>query len=270
MKVGFVGAGNMASAIIRGMISKSFIGPKDIFVSDIINSQCQAIKNDTFIQVAKDNIELVQQADVIVMAVKPVFYKNVLEEIRAYLEGKIIISIVTGWSHDRIKSVLSNVQDIQIVCVMPNMPVAVGEGMTAIISEHSMNAEMFAFTKSIFDTIGRTIILPQRLLDGIIALSGSGPAYVYMFIEAMADAAVKEGLSRSDAYQAAAQTVKGAAEMLLKSGQHPGMLKDAVCSPGGTTIEAVIALEKGGMRATVMDAIAVNANKARHMRNTDR
>lgn len=263
MKLGLIGAGNMAGAIVRGIINNKFVLPSDVFISDVAVSQAEALRKDTRVNIAKDNIDLVKGADVIVLAVKPIFLAEVLKQVKPFMHGKTIISIVTGWSHDRILEALQGVRDLQIVCVMPNTPAHVGEGMTAIVAENSLSADMLAYTKALFNAIGRTTLLPERLMEGYIAVCGSGPAYVYMFIEAMADAAVREGLPRELAYEAASQAVRGAATMVLESGTHPAKLKDAVCSPGGTTIEAVIELEKGGMRGAVMSAVAANAQKAR-------
>ncbi len=265
MKLGFIGAGNMAGAIARGIIKNNYIEPENVFISDVVNAQCQNLKDDTGAHIAKNNIELVRSSDVVFLAVKPIFLEEVLTQIKPYLAGKAIVSIVTGWAHGRIMEALEGINDVELVCVMPNTPALVSQGMTAIVDNHTLNENMFAFVKGLFDSIGRTTLLPERLMEGYIAICGSGPAYVYMFIEAMADAAVKEGLPRALAYEAAAQAVKGAGEMVLLSGQHPAALKDAVCSPGGTTIEAVIELEKGGMRSAVMNAISANANKARSL-----
>jgi len=149
--------------------------------------------------------------------------------------------------------------------VMPNTPALVGEGMTALCDESTFSKEDFEYAKGIFDSVGKTIILPERLFDGVVAISGSSPAYVYMMIEAMADAGVKEGIPRANAYEMAAQSVLGSALMVLSSGTHPAALKDAVCSPGGTTIDAVEELERKGFRAAIMDAMQVCAEKSRSM-----
>jgi len=263
MMLGFIGAGNMAGAIAEGIIKNGYIEAADVIVSDVVKAQAERLHANAGVHIAHDNIALVKKADVVLLAVKPIFLSDVLKEIKPYLNGKIVISIVTGWSHSRIMEALSGVKDIRLVCVMPNTPALVSQGMTAIIDSHTLDEETFTFVRGLFDSIGRTTLLPERLIEGFIAISGSSPAYVYMFIEAMADAGVKEGLPRALAYEAAAQAVKGAAEMVLTSDQHPAALKDAVCSPGGTTIEAVIELEKGGMRAAVMNAVAANAEKAR-------
>ena len=149
--------------------------------------------------------------------------------------------------------------------VMPNTPAMVGEGMTALCASNTLSEEDMAFAKGLFESIGRVAVVPEHLFDGVVAISGSSPAYVYMMIEAMADAGVREGLPRAQAYEMAAQSVLGSALMVLSSGMHPGALKDAVCSPGGTTIEAVAALEKTGFRASVMEAMKACADRSREM-----
>ena len=188
--------------------------------------------------------------------------EEVIRELRPCLNGKAIVSIAAGWTLERLETVLAGT-GATCMRVMPNTPAMVSEGMTAICEESSMSDE--DFVKGIFDALGKTVILPENLFDGVTALSGSGPAYVYMFIEAMADAAVLEGIPRKKAYEMAAQTVLGSALMVLSTGNHPGELKDAVCSPGGTTIEAVASLEKNGLRSAVIDAIRVCAEKSRKM-----
>lgn len=263
MKLGFIGAGNMAGAIAEGVIKNGYIKADDVIVSDVVKTQAERLHTSIGARIAFNNVALVKEADMVLLAVKPIFLSDVLKEIKPHLNGKKIISIVTGWSHSRIMEALQGVADVQLICVMPNTPALVSEGMTALIEGHTLDEKTFKFVTGLFDAIGRTTLLPERLMEGFIAICGSSPAYVYMFIEAMADAGVKEGLPRALAYEAAAQAVKGAAEMVLTSGQHPAALKDAVCSPGGTTIEAVIELEKGGMRAAVMNAVGANAEKAR-------
>ena len=265
MKLGFIGAGNMAGAIAAGIVKNGYVKADDVFVSDVVNAQCERLREAVGVHIADSNVDLAKKADVIFLAVKPIFLPEVLKEIKPHIAGKAIVSIVTGWSHSRIMEGLGGAGDVKLACVMPNTPALVCAGMTAIIDNHTLGENMFAFVRGLFDSIGRTTLLPERLMEGFIAISGSSPAYVFMFIEAMADAGVKEGLPRALAYEAAAQAVKGAAEMVLLGNEHPAALKDAVCSPGGTTIEAVIELEKGGMRSAVMNAVAANANKARSL-----
>ena len=209
-------------------------------------------------------IDLVQQSDMIILAVKPHYIRGVIDDVRPALEGKAVISIAAGWTVDMLADALEDT-GATYLRVMPNTPAMVGEGMTALCDDSTFSKDDFAFAKGIFDAVGRTVILPERLFDGVIAISGSSPAYVFMMIEAMADAGVREGLPRACAYEMASQAVLGSALMVLSSGTHPASLKDAVCSPGGTTIEAVEELERKGFRGAIMDAMKACADKSREM-----
>ena len=175
-----------------------------------------------------------------------------------------MISIAAGWTISRLAAALEG-SGATYLRAMPNTPAMVGEGMTAICDDTTFDADDFDFAKGIFEAVGRTVVLPEKLFDGVIAISGSSPAYVFMMIEAMADAGVREGIPRSYAYEMAAQTLLGSALMVLQSGTHPAELKDAVCSPAGTTIEAVEMLERKGFRSAVMDAMKACADKSREM-----
>ena len=187
-----------------------------------------------------------------------------IDGLRPALRGKAVLSIAAGWTVDMLEKALEGTGATWLR-VMPNTPALVGEGMTALCDDTTFSQEDFDFCKGIFDAIGKTKILPERLFDGVTAISGSSPAYVYMMIEAMADAGVREGLPRACAYEMAAQSVLGSALMVLSSGTHPAALKDNVCSPGGTTIEAVAELEKDGFRNAIMEAMRVCAEKSRKM-----
>ena len=201
----------------------------------------------------------------IILAVKPYVLGSVLQQLRPVLNGtKSILSIAAGWTVSRLREALAGTEAAYLR-VMPNTPALVGEGMTALCDDTTFSEEDFRLAKGIFDAVGRTVVLPERLFDGVIAISGSSPAYVYMMIEAMADAGVREGLTRSCAYEMAAQSVLGSALMVLQTGEHPASLKDAVCSPGGTTIDAVVELERKGFRAAIMDAMKACADKSRSM-----
>ena len=200
--------------------------------------------------------------DLIILDVKPIYVRDVIDEIRPALNGKAVLSIAAGWTVSMLENALYGTSATYLR-VMPNTPALVGEGMTAICDNTTFSKEDFNYAKGIFDSVGKTKVLPERLFDGVVAVSGSSPAYVYMMIEAMADAAVKEGIPRVYAYEMAAQSVLGSALMVLSSGTHPAALKDAVCSPGGTTIEAVEVLERKGFRAAIMDAMGACAARNR-------
>lgn len=262
-KLGFIGAGNMGGAILRGILDADYVKPGQISVCDTSRRRMQELADEfpgvTFCDSAED---LADVCDMIILAVKPYFLQDVLDEIRPVLHGKALISIAAGWTVKMLADALHGT-GATYLRVMPNTPAMVGEGMTALCDDSNFSKEDFSFAKGIFDAVGRTVVLPERVFDGVIAISGSSPAYVYMMIEAMADGGVKEGIPRATAYEMAAQSVLGAALMVLSSGTHPAALKDAVCSPAGTTIEAVEELELRGFRGAIMAAMHANAEKSR-------
>lgn len=264
MKIGFIGAGNMATAIIGGMIAQQFLPPQDICIFDISQQQTAKVKTQYGIQAAESQKELVEACEFIVLAVKPVYMKDVLTQAAHYAHGKKFISIAAGWTVDMLTNALQE-PNTKILRCMPNTPLMVGEGFTALCEETSFSKDDLAWVKSLFDSLGSAAILPERLFDAIIGVSGSSPAYVFVFVEALIDAGIRLGLPRDIATKACEQTVLGAAKMLLETGEHPAKLKDMVCSPGGTTIEAIATLEKNGFRHAVIDAATACAAKSKAM-----
>jgi pyrroline-5-carboxylate reductase len=263
--IGMIGTGNMGSAILRGIVEAEYVRASQIIAYDTNRKRMRELEEDLpGVMLAADCREVSERADLIILAVKPIMMEEVIGKIRGDLQGKAVLSIAAGWTVGMLEKALMNT-GCTYMRVMPNTPALVGEGMTALCDESTFSKEDFDFVKGIFDAIGKTRILPERLFDGVVALSGSSPAYVYMMIEAMADAAVCEGIPRIHAYEMAAQSVLGSALMVLSTGTHPAALKDAVCSPGGTTIEAVEELERKGFRAAIMDAMKVCADKSREM-----
>ena len=259
--IGMIGAGNMGSAILRGIVEASYVKASQIIVFDVSRRKMKEIEEDIpGITLAGDCLDVAERADLVILAVKPLYIRDVLSEMRPGLRGKAVLSIAAGWTVSMLEKALEGT-GATCLRVMPNTPAMVGEGMTAICDETTFTQEDFDYAKGIFDAIGKTRVLPERLFDGVTAISGSSPAYVYMMIEAMADAGVAEGLPRTYAYEMAAQSVLGSALMVLSTGTHPAALKDAVCSPGGTTIEAVRVLEEKGFRAAVLAC----ARKSREM-----
>lgn len=250
--LGFIGTGNMGSAIIKGVLNSGRFLPVNAY--DIK-------KNDKLNVNYLDSIkELIEKSDIILLCVKPNMFDNILNEIKAsYYNNKIFISIAAGITKDYIKEFLGNVKAVR---VMPNLPLCVGEGMSVICPDKNITSDDLDAVKQIFESSGEIVIMEEDYINKAIAVNGSGPAYVFMFIEAMADAAVKNGVARADAYKLAAQTVLGSAKMLLETKLHPGELKDMVCSPAGTTIEAVAELEKLGLRYSVMKAVEKCTEKA--------
>lgn len=263
--IGMIGTGNMGSAILRGIVDASYVKASQIIAFDASSRRMNELEEDIpGIQLARDCLEVAEKADLIILAVKPIYVKDVIGEIHSALNGKAVLSIAAGWTVNMLENALYGTSATYLR-VMPNTPALVGEGMTALCDNTTFSKEDFNYAKGIFDSIGKTKVLPERLFDGVVAVSGSSPAYVYMMIEAMADAAVKEGIPRVYAYEMAAQSVLGSALMVLSSGTHPAALKDAVCSPGGTTIEAVEELERKGFRAAIMDAMDTCARKSREL-----
>ena len=263
--IGMIGTGNMGSAILRGIVDASYVKASQIIAFDASSRRMNELEEDIpGIQLARDCLEVAEKADLIILAVKPIYVKDVIGEIHSALNGKAVLSIAAGWTVNMLENALYGTSATYLR-VMPNTPALVGEGMTALCDNTTFSKEDFNYAKGIFDSIGKTKVLPERLFDGVVAVSGSSPAYVYMMIEAMADAAVKEGIPRVYAYEMAAQSVLGSALMVLSSGTHPAALKDAVCSPGGTTIEAVEELERKGFRVAIMDAMDACARKSREL-----
>lgn len=263
-KIGFIGCGNMASAMIGGIVKKNILKPEEIIASNRSEGKLESIQKIYGIATTMKNKEVSENSEIIVLAVKPIFYESVIKEIKKTIKkSQIIVTIAPGIDMDRIAYLFG--QELKIVRTMPNTPAMVCEGMTAACYNEVMNEEEIKEVCRIFDGFGKTEIVPERLMDAVVAVSGSSPAYVYMMIEAMADTAVAEGMPREQAYQFAAQSVLGSAKMVLETGKHPGELKDMVCSPGGTTIAAVMELEKKGFRSSLMEAMKVCADKCRNV-----
>ncbi|MEG2314855.1 MAG: pyrroline-5-carboxylate reductase, partial [Clostridia bacterium] len=261
----FIGAGNMGGTIMKSAFQCGFLKPYETMVYDVNESAMKELGEQFPITVAQSNTQLAKECECIVLAIKPIFMRGVLDEIQKYVRNKRIISIAAGWTMEMLTDALGKDNGSQVLRVMSNMPALIGAGFTALCEETSFTKPMIKWAKELFSYLGTVQILPERLFDAVVAVSGSSPAYVFMMIEAMADGAVKLGMPRSLAIQAAAQAVLGSAKMVLDTNEHPASLKDKVCSPGGTTIEAVEVLEKGGFRGLMMEAMDVCAQKNRRM-----
>lgn len=251
-KLGFIGVGNMGEAILRSVLSSGILEAENVYFFDPNVQKTAALQKEFGILTAKSGSALASVCDYVLLAVKPNICAAVLKECSDALNDKALISIVAGWNRRDIAAVVTN---CRILRVMPNTPCQVGQGMVTFDMDHTLGADELSFAKTLFESTGLVEQVPNYMMNGATGVAGSGPAYVYIFIEALADAGVKGGLPRDLAYRMAAQTVLGAATMVLKTGQHPAALKDAVCSPGGTTIDAVSALEHAGFRAAVLDAV---------------
>ena len=259
---GFIGMGNMGSAILNGLLR--VYKPEDLLFTAAHKEKMEAVTAKTGVVHAASNAECAKQSEYVILAVKPQYFETVFEEIRPVLkEDQIVISLAPGQTIASLTERLGG--KVRVVRTMPNTPALVGEGMTGVCcNEEVTEAEMQDVLK-ILESCGKAEMLSERLIDVVVSVSGSSPAYVFMFIEAMADAAVADGMPRAQAYRFAAQAVLGSAKMVLETGKHPGELKDMVCSPGGTTIEAVRVLEEKGMRSAVIEAMKACVKKGREM-----
>lgn len=263
-KIGFIGCGNMGSAMVGGLIKSGFKSKEDIMISTRTQASADKIKDEFDIKVTIDNKEVVKNSDILVFAVKPNMYKDVIEDLKEEItKDKLIITIAAGISIDNMEEWLGD--DSKIIRTMPNTPALVGEAMSAICANKNVSREELEYTMGMFSSFGECVEIAEKDFHGFIALCGSSPAYVFMFIEAMADGAVKLGIPRAKAYKMAAQSVLGSAKMVLDTGKHPGELKDMVCSPAGTTIDAVVSLEKSGFRNSTIEAIIKCAEKSKSM-----
>ena len=262
--IGFIGSGNMAKAIIGGIRKSCIVSGKNIIVSAKTKESIEKIKEKYQVEVTLDNKEVARVSDYIIVAVKPFMYEEILLEIKDHMkEDTVIIGIAAGITIEYMKNILG--KEKQIVKTMPNTPAMVGEGITALVFDDKIDENKKEEIINIFNSFGKTEILDEKLIDGFTAVAGSSPAYIYILIEAMADAAVLEGIPRKQAYKIASQAVLGAAKMVLETGIHPGELKDNVCSPGGATIDAVLSLEESGFRSSIMKAVKTCADKSKSM-----
>ncbi len=254
-KIGFIGSGNMGEAMISGLINSGACKPENIFCSDVRAEKLQEINSKFGVQISTSNTEVATRSDIVILAIKPQIMVPVLQEIKDSLDmSKIVISIAAGVPLAAIESCLN--KDLRLIRVMPNVAVAVREGASAIAAGEHTRKEDIDLAMAIFNSVGKCIFLKENnLMDAVTGLSGSGPAYIFLIVDALADAGVKMGLSRQDSLLLASQTILGAAKLLIETGDHPGRLKDSVTSPGGTAIAGLHTLEKGGLRTTLINAV---------------
>jgi len=273
-KLGFIGGGNMAEAMIKGLISASFVESKNIFVSDVVSARLEFLRSEYKVKAVPDNRELVEKSDILILAVKPQVVKKVIENIRDLMDAKkLLVSVAAGVPISTILAVLKTGQDrkYNIVRSMPNTPALVQEGVTAIAAGENVSKADIQIAHRLFSAVGKTVDVDEAHLDAVTGLSGSGPAYIFMVIEALSDAGVKMGLSRDVSNILTIQTVFGSAKLAWESQKHPGELKDMVTSPGGTTISGLHTLEAGGLRTTLMDAVEAATKRSRELgRNAKR
>jgi pyrroline-5-carboxylate reductase len=259
-KIALLGAGNMAGALIRGLLGSKTLRPEQIRASDPRADQLAELEKSHGIQTHIDNAELLAWANVVVLAVKPQVIGQVLEQAASALKpDTLVISIAAGVPLSAIEARLPGAR---VLRAMPNTAAIALAGATGIAPGTHAKPEDLQFARTLFDAVGRSVVLDESALDAVTGLSGSGPAYVMLMIDALADGGVKVGLNRETALLLAAQTVYGSAKLLLETGEHPGRLKDMVTSPGGTTIAGLHALEAGGLRHTLMNAVEVATRRA--------
>jgi pyrroline-5-carboxylate reductase len=263
-KIGFIGAGKMAQAMIEGIIKSQLIPKENVMASANSEKTIEIIKKTYGILTTLNNREIAGYADILILAVKPELYVNVIKEIKNEIKpSAIIITIAAGISLMDIEQSFGF--QVKAVRTMPNTPSLVGEGMSAICANIYLDESEISEVERLFHTFSKTERLDEKLMDAVPAISGSSPAYVYMLIEAMADGGVRQGIPRDQAYRLAAQAVLGAAKMVLDTGKHPGELKDNVCTPGGATIEAVVTLEEKQFRGSITAAMESCTNKVKNL-----
>ena len=261
--IAFIGGGNMAEALIKGLIAAGTAKPDHILVTDVSVDRLAHL-HQTYGVTQKGNVEAAREADIIILCVKPQVVERVIADISSAVnDKKLVISIAAGIVIAKIEKGLK--ESSHVVRVMPNTPALVLAGAAALAGGKNATSDDLALTQGIFNSVGRAVIVEEKLMDAVTGLSGSGPAYVFMIIDALSDAGVKEGLPRQLALELAAQTVYGAAKMVLETKEHPGKLRDMVTSPGGTTIEGLHALEKGKLRATLMNAVEAATTRSREL-----
>ncbi|HEY3857488.1 MAG TPA: pyrroline-5-carboxylate reductase [Verrucomicrobiae bacterium] len=264
LTIGFLGSGKMATALAKGIISAGLVKPARIRASDPVSAAQKAFSQETGGSISDNNLNVVRFANVLILAVKPVNVASLLEEIRpAITPGHLLISIAAGVPLAKLEDALP--AGSRVVRVMPNTPALVGASASAYALGKSATPADAVLTQKLLSAVGVAFLVKEYLLDAVTGLSGSGPAYVYVMIEALSDGGVAAGLPRDVATKLAAQTVLGSAKMVLETGQHPAALKDMVASPGGTTVEGLHELEKGGMRGVLMNAVRAAAEKSRKL-----
>jgi pyrroline-5-carboxylate reductase len=264
-KLGILGSGNMGEALVSGLVNSGSSKPEDIICTDVREDRLGELQKRFGVRTTANNVEAVIQSDVVIYAVKPQLMAEVLKETADALDmSKVVISIAAGVPLRAIESLLH--KELRLIRVMPNIAASVKESATALSAGKHARKEDIELALAIFNSVGKSVFLHENyLMDAITGLSGSGPAYIFIIVDALADAGVKMGLARKDAQYLAAQTVLGAAKMLMETGEHPGQLKDRVTSPGGTAIAGIHTLEKGGLRTTLINAVEAATQRSKEL-----
>ncbi len=266
--LGFIGGGNMAEAMIRGLLKAQLLGPQEMLVSDVTVERLTYLQQTFGVRTSRDNAEVAGKADIVLFAVKPQIMSPVLDGLLDVItEQKVLISIAAGISTRLIAEKFPG--KVRVIRVMPNTPALVLEAASALAPGAAATPEDLELAKRLFAAVGKVVVVEETLLDAVTGLSGSGPAYIFMIIDALSDAGVKVGLSRKVAQLLAAQTVLGAARMVLETHKHPGELKDMVTSPGGTAIAGLHTLEAGGLRTTLINAVEAATRRSMELGRKD-
>lgn len=263
-KIGFIGGGAMGEALLAGILKSGLTLPENLYVSDIESSRLDYLQEKLGVNTVVSNSILVKTVDIVVLAVKPHVIPDVLQEIASlHIEGKTFFPVAAGITTSFVESFFS--KSVAVVRVMPNTPCLVGEGISAICPGKYAKQKDLEKAQMIFSSVGKVVVVKENLFDAVTGLSGSGPAYMYMIMEALADGGVLMGLPREVARVLSAQTMLGAARMVLETGEHPAKLKDMVATPGGTTIAGLFTLEEGELRATLMEAVEAATERSREL-----
>ena len=263
-KIGIIGTGNMGEALIDGLLHSRSSVPENIICSDVKKEKLKTVREKYGITSKTNNPDVVKASDIIIYAIKPQIMTKILKETADFLDSsKIIISIAAGVPLSAIESCLN--KELRLVRVMPNIAAFVREGASAIAPGRHTSEGDLKIAKAVFDSVGKSVIIEESLMDAITGLSGSGPAYIFLIVDALADAGVKMGIARDDALLLSSQTVLGAAKLLMDTKEHPGKLKDKVTSPGGTAIVGLHTLEEGGLRTTLINAVEAATNRAKEL-----
>jgi len=263
-RLAFIGGGNMAEALLRGILTANRMQAVEILATDVRDERLAYLQTTYGIGVSSDNAAAARQAETVLLAVKPQNMDRVLAELKGAVgEAQLLISIAAGIATATIAAYFPH--PVRVVRVMPNTPALVLEGMSAVSGGRYATPQDFEMAQRLFEAVGKVVVVDESLMDAITGLSGSGPAYVFLMIDALADAGVKMGLPRDVSLALAAQTVRGAARLVLETGKHPGELKDMVTSPGGTTIAGLHALEQGGVRASLINAVEAATRRSREL-----
>ena len=264
-KISVIGTGNMGEALVSGLISSGSSSPNNIICTDVREDKLKSVKEKYGVTTTTDNIEAVKVSEIVIYAVKPQIIASVLKETAFCLDmSKIIISIAAGVPMAAIESCLQ--KDLRLIRVMPNIAAFVKESASVVAAGKNATMDDIKLAMAIFDSMGKSIFIKENvLMDAVTGLSGSGPAYIFLIVDAMADAGVKVGLSREDALFLSIQTILGSAKLLMETKEHPGRLKDMVTSPGGTAIAGIHTLEKGGLRTTLINAVEVATKRSKEL-----